>query len=232
MRALAGCAVLCAVVTLWPSRAEAELPRPYGETTGWFVEGMFSGNGLTNDDYIDPPGFNDIDIDPLVGLSANIGYRLLDWVSIGLLIHYGFLAADYGDVDQDTAGFLGVLLEVQGHLPMSRFDPWIGFGFGYAMTFSHLWGDYYNVDYNYRISLHGIGIGVSAGLNIFITQQLAIGPFFRFIFGVYPTACYDIDIEIPDVHDEDCDDLDDIYNDLDDKPHLWTVGLNLSYVFD
>lgn len=233
LRAISGCALLFVLITLAPSRAEAELPRPYGVTTGGAFEGGFGGNGTTSDDYADDYTPVDIDIRPLVGLFMAGYYRIIDYVSLGLLIHYGFLAADFNNADDDTSGFFSALFEVRGHLPIGRFDPWIGFGFGYAMTFAHGWGDFFGVDYDLRGSLHGVGLGVSLGLNIFITRQFALGPFFRMIFGIYPTACF-TNASDPDDPDRDCDTVEDMYldNEPDDYPHLWIVGLSATYMFD
>jgi hypothetical protein len=230
-------AVLLAVVAFRPSPAWAELPRPFGLTTGFMLEGGFGGNGITSDDYIDNSSATDIDIGPLVGLFLSGAYRPIDWVSVGLLAHYGFLAADFEDVDDDVAGFFGLLVEVRGRLPMSRVDPWVGFGFGYAMTFSHGWGDVNvpilgDVEYDGKVVLHGVGLGIGVGVDIFITRQFALAPFFRMIFGVYPGGC--AEYTLGDSHDEVCDDLEDLYNDNepDDLPHLWIVGLAATYVVD
>ena len=75
-------------------------------------------------------------------------------------------------------------------------------------------------------------------MNIWVTTRLSLGPLFRMIFGVWPTGCYRVDIEMPapleDIHREDCDDINDIYNAgaPEDLPHLWSVGIVMSYIFE
>lgn len=234
-------ALFVPLAILWPARAGAELPRAYGVTTGTSIEAAFGGNGLTDDDYVEDYPWINADVDPLVGLSVAGYYRFIDWVSVGLVVHYAFLHADFEDVDHSAAGFLGILAEVRGHLPVSRIDPWVGFGIGYAMTFSSAKGDVDipflgDVEYNGRLMLHGVGIGLSAGMNIFITERFALGPYFRLIFGAYPTGCYQA--EVGDDETDECDDVEDLYedtlntNDPDDLPHLWVVGVDVNYTFD
>jgi hypothetical protein len=240
-------AVLVPLALLWPAAAGAELPRPYGATTGMYIEGAFGGNGITDDDYVDDLIAIDSDVDPLVGLAVAGYYRFIDWVSLGLVIHYAFLKPNVeiwtDDADHESSGFLGILAEVRGHLPVSRVDPWIGLGLGYAMTFSAAEGDASIFgDYEGHIILHGVGIGLSAGVNIFITEQLALGPYFRLIFGGWVSGCYEHTTDGPgpggEDHVDECDDIEHLYEDdllvdnPDDLPHLWVVGLDVNYTFD
>jgi hypothetical protein len=232
---------LVPLALLWPARAGAELPRAYGATTGTSIEAAFGGNGITDDDYVESYPWINADLDPLVGLSVAGYYRFIDWVSVGLVVHYAFLGTDFDNVDHSASGFLGILAEVRGHLPVSRIDPWVGFGIGYAMTFSSAEGDVDipfigSVDYDGRLMLHGVGIGLSAGMNIFVTERLALGPYFRLIFGAYPTACYQADVE--NDHTDECDDVEGLYEDTlnasepHDMPHLWVVGIDVNYTFE
>lgn len=234
-------ALFVLLALLWPARAGAELPRAYGVTTGVSIEAAFGGNGITDDDYVANYPWINADIDPLVGLAVAGYYRFIDWVSVGLVVHYGFLGTDFENVDHSSSGFLGILAEVRGHLPVSRVDPWVGFGIGYAMTFAAAEGDVDipflgDVDYDGRLVLHGVGIGLSAGVNVSITERFAIGPYFRLIFGAYPTGCYEADVGSQ--HTDECDDVEDLYhdtlntNDPADLPHLWVVGVDVSYTFE
>ena len=230
--------MLAALLGCAPGIAKAELPRPYGETTGFMFEGSFSVNGVTTDDYVDDITVNDIDRGALVGLGLAGAYRPIDYVSVGLLAHFGFLNPDVEGADEEQAGFLGLLAEVRGFLPMDRFEPWLGLGFGYAMTYGVAEGEYTipflgDIDYQYRLTLHGVGMSVGTGLNIYITERLAVGAFFRMILGGWISGCWETTIEGD--HEDECDDLEDLYNvddrdDLPDMPHLWIVGATVSYI--
>ena len=231
-----GLVLMMALASL-PALSWADLPPPYGEVEGGFAEVTFGVNGLTTDEYVDGSDL-DADVGPAVGLSFAGGWRPMDYLALDLLVHWAFLSADVEDADSDFSAFLAVMPEVRGHLPMGRFDPWIGFGLGYAMTYTRMEGDISlgflgRVNYEGRIMLHGLGIGVSFGLDIWLTRNLAVSPFFRMVFGVWTKAC--LDTTVNGDHDEDCDDPNDLYDDNpwlgdgDDLPHLWIVGAGLTY---
>jgi hypothetical protein len=238
-RSLAALAAVVAGLTalLAVAPVAAEVPEPYGDVRGTFVEVGFGGNGLTDDEYVDDTAV-DADVGPLVGLFAAGGYRPIDYLSVGLLAHFGFLDADIDDVDTEFSAFLGVLVEVRGHFPIGRFDPWVGVGVGYAMTYTHGAGDteipfFGDVEYDYRLMLHGVGIGLGLGLDIWVTTRVAITPFFRMILGGWATAC--LDVTWDDEEEHDCDDVEDVYEesgwlgDPDDLPHLWIVGASVTF---
>ncbi len=223
---------------LLSGEARAELPRPFGETEGLVLELGFGGNGLTDDDYVDD--IIDADVDPLLGFHLAGYYRFMPYLSVGLLAHLGFLNP-HSDLDDELSGFFGLLIEAKGHLPLARFDPWVGFGIGYATAFSAGEGELDlgilgEVDYEGDLALHGVAFSLALGLNIFVTRNLALAPFFRIIFGAYPGGCYEYTAGsgAGRQHEDECDDLEELYgvddeDDLPDRPHLWVVGANVSY---
>lgn len=221
------------LAALGSSLANAELPAPYGETTGFVVEGAFSVNGVTDDDFVDD-WLWDFDVDPIVGLTLHGSYRFIDYVSAGVTFHYGFLKADGRGTSNEYAGFLAILAELRGHLPMGRFDPWVGLGIGYAMVHGRAEEIDFTDESWARLSWHGAGIGIGSGLNIAITERFSLGAFFRLIFGVWTTVCGEGEGFYWD-EDRDCDDIEDAYlvddrDDLPDMPHLWSVGINATYI--
>jgi hypothetical protein len=84
---------------------------------------------------------------------------------------------------------------------------------------------------NGQVWLHGLGIGLAAGFGIYVTETLVIGPFFRMVFGVWPTGCWHHQNDAPGATgDEGCDSVDDLYGDAD-LPHLWSLGIALGHYF-
>jgi hypothetical protein len=224
------------LLTLWAASAEAQIEPLFGQRTGYVLEGSFGVNGVTDDDYVeDHPLFvgSDVAIGPIVGLGVGFYYRPLPFLSAGGFMHYGFLNPKAVGYNDEVGGFFAMLAEVRGHYPIKRFDPWVGFGLGYAVTFSaaDYWADTYGGDAS--LTLHGVGITLGTGVQIFLTERIAINPFFRMIFGGWPTACIVNDGPGSTLDRDECDDVDDIYNDadrVDDWPHLWLVGVAANYI--
>ncbi len=210
-----------------PGPAGAELR----QTGNVLAELGVSANGVTDDDFAS--GTHGIELDPLVGLSVAVMGRPLRYLSVGVTAHYGFLYARSESYEEEGAGFLGLLLGVRGHLPLRWVEPWLGLGFGYALAHFYGAGSWPLVgEGRGHVSLHGLGIGLDAGVGFHVADQLLIGPFFRMIFGVWPTGCYDYELEnrFAAVEDEGCDSVEDLFGDRD-LPHLWSAGIALTTTF-
>ena len=216
---------LVAVTLLQTGVAAADAPRE-----GFVLEFGFGVNGLTDDDYVDEDGHG-IDLDPLVGLHFAVLYRIFQYMSVGMMVHYGFIYPDGDNLDHEYSGFLGIIPEVRGHYAFGRFEPWLGFGVGYATAHTFADGEWrvnfgpwsWAVEAEGTVQLHGVGFALGTGVNIWLSDHWSLSPFFRMIFGAWPTACYYY--EWGDEERDDCDDIDDVYlNEPDDLPHLWIVG--------
>jgi hypothetical protein len=204
---------------------------------GFALELGFGANGVTDDDYIDGAPF-DVDLDPLVGLSVAGMYRIIPYVSVGLVVQYAFIYASADNLDDEYSDFLGIIPEVRGHYAFGRFEPWLGFGIGYAMTHTQLRAEEGGLDGSGALFLHGAGFALSTGVHIWLTDSFSLSPFVRMIFGAWPTACYTTDGDVAawmsffGQDDEDCDDVEDIYADEpEDFPHLWSVGVLAANAF-
>lgn len=242
--------VLALLVIYWPVSASAEIPEPWGVTSGFSVEGGFGANGITDDRFainvIEDHTLESGEIGTMVGFYLAGFYRIIDYVSVGLSLQYAFLRPDFQgiDIDVDSAGFFGFLTEVRGHFPIGRFDPWMGLGIGYALAFGaadgHIILPMSDGDYDGSISLRGVGIGFGVGANIYLTRQWALGFYVRLIFGAYTKACYrETYISAGGDSSEDFCNSPEIVYDVDhlnvaepeDNPHLWSAGLNVTYYF-
>jgi hypothetical protein len=216
---------------------------------GLSVEGGLGGNGITNDRFainvIEDVSLDGGEIKPLVGFYAAGFYRIIRYVSVGLSLQYAFLVPEYLALEHGSAGAFGLLVEARGHFPISRFDPWVAFGLGYALAFGSGRGRIDNPfitgEYDGRIALHGVGIGLSLGANVYLTRQWTLGLYVRLFFGGFTKACYDSTYEgsTGDVDVDYCNSLEVVYDtdhidapEPEDLPHLWSVGLNVTYFFD
>jgi len=240
---------LVVLALAWSSRAEAEIPQPWGIIHGFSVEGGIGGNGITNDRFAIRV-FEDVSLEggeirPLIGFYGAGFYRIMRYVSVGLSFQYAFLISEYAALEHGTGGALGILAEVRGHFPVSRFDPWVGLGLGYAMAFGagsgHVDNPFITGEYDGRMAFHGVGIGLSTGANVYLTRQWTLGLYVRLIFGGYTKACYDFTYEGSSGNDggDYCNSIEVVYDtdhvdvqQPEDLPHLWSVGLNVTYFFD
>jgi hypothetical protein len=222
--ALAGLLALIGLLAV-PRVAAAELR----QTSGIVAELGVSVHGLTETGYAESHG---VELDPLIGLSMAVLGRPYPWFSAGVILHYGFLYAQSDAYEEEGSGFFSFLVGVRGHVPFWILEPWLGFGMGYALAHTYGSGDWPVGEARGHVSLHGIGFGLDGGIGVYVTDNLHIGPFFRLIFGIYPTACRDYDLEtaIGGIEDEGCDAAEDVYGDTD-LPHSWSVGVALANTF-
>ena len=216
------------LATALASVARAEIPG-----RGFTLELGLGVNGVTSDDYVDD-AFG-IDLDPLVGLSVAGLYRPMRYLSAGLLVHYGFLYASSDRFEGERSGLLAVAAEARGHYPLGRFEPWAAFGLGFGLAHTNGEGDWgWLGEARGSMMLLGAVVEIAAGVSIYVTDDFALGPFFRMIFGIWPTACYDLEGTVlgSRLHRDECDEVRDIYSDEpDDLPHLWIVGISLTNTF-
>lgn len=236
------------LVILWSDTAAAEIPAPWGVTSGFSVEGGFGANNVTDDRFavnaIEDHTLESGEIGTLVGFYLAGFYRIIDYVSVGLSFQYAFLRPDFLAIDHDSAGFFGFLTEVRGHFPIGRFDPWLSLGLGYALAFGTASGyidnPFISGEYDGSISLRGVGIGFGVGANIYLTRRWALGFYVRLIFGAYTKACYrETYISAGGDANEDFCNSPEIVYDVDhlnvaepeDNPHLWSAGLSVTYYF-
>jgi hypothetical protein len=226
----------------------AEIPQPWGVTSGFSVEGGFGANNVTDDrfavnvveDHTLEPG----EIGTLVGLYVGGFYRIIDYVSIGVSLQYAFLRPDFQAIDGDGAGHFGFLTEVRGYFPISRFDPWLSLGIGYALAFGTANGFIDNPmitgEYDGSISVRGVGIGFGVGANVYLTRRWALGFYVRLSFIAPTKACYRETYLSAggDTNEDICNSPEIVYEDHiqvaepEDNPHLWSAGLNVTYYFD
>jgi hypothetical protein len=161
----------------------------------------------------------------MVGLSLGLLGRVNRYFSLGFLGHYGFLNPVKDGLREEYADFAAALLEARVHFGIKRFEPWFGFGMGYAMT--HVQGERRSPPgQDVAVALHGVGFGLATGFNIYVWNHLSVGPFFRAVMGLWPTVCYSVG------RDSECERLDDHYGEaFDDVPHLISFGATIANTF-
>lgn len=156
------------------------------------------------------------------------------------LINTDLEARDLGgdDVDKDRGLFMAMIVGAAFHVPITGWlDAHMGFGLGYVYT--GFWaevepGGNAN-ERDWYFSFKGLDFQLRTGAHVYLFSNaptFGFGPYMRFDFPLWFTACYDIE----DV-DDHCDwpeDLDDDLGpgwDVDDSPFIFQLGLELVYGF-
>lgn len=227
-RLIIGIGVILTLVCFFPSVSQAETD-PH--TTGWIVELGLAANGATNTTH-ESYGYllgSEYAAQPLLGLSLAVLRRPIRYLSVGLLMYYGFFLPDVPKEFDAYDGVFGVLAELRGHVPIGIFDPWVGVSFGYLLAHSSLSVESLGTEQEVRNEAHGMGIGVGLGLNFFVTDTFSLGPFFRMLFGVWSKGCTTSSGTFGD-GERHCSDVEDPV-DPDVTPHYWTVGLSFTSNF-
>lgn len=203
-----------------PQEASADPP-----SNGFTLEFGFGGNLLTDDSYVAIEDGIHAELKPMVGMHLGFLGRINRFVSLGFLAHYGFAYAQSPYLRHEFADMLAALIEIRVHIGIGIVEPWFGVGVGYAMT--HFLGETSGVRKIDRgMMLHGTGIDVAFGLNIFVNRHLAVGPFFRAVFGIWPAVCERTDT------DRECERVREHYGErFDDLPHMITFGFFASNTF-
>jgi hypothetical protein len=207
-------------VTGWPGRAWGE-----GRTAWLVVEGGLAVNGVTDHGHLDAI---DVRVEPLVGLSAAALVRPLPYLSAGLLLHYGLLYPHSEDVTPGAAGFFLLAAGARAHYAFGRFEPWIGAGIGYASTHASATGS--RAADSGTLTLHAMALDLSAGLHVAVTDRITIGPYLRFVFGLWATGCQDFESWPFEVGEEECENIESLYgHELPRLPHLWVAGGQVAF---
>ena len=220
---------------MYPHLVTERVRAKHDNTSGIAAEAAFSVNGITAAGYVD--AVTPIEVGPVVGLTLGALYRATYFVSAGLVLHYGFLAPDGEELDEEFGHFFALLAEARGHYAFfDFFEPWVGLGLGYGTTMTKGEGSWslFGVSGEGSMTLHGLALSLSVGANFFITDAISVGPFFRMIVGGWTTFCTKSQREVGGAFEvePECGDARDIYGfEPQHLPHLWTVGVVATYVF-
>lgn len=225
--ALAACPALAqAEETAEESDAEGDAAPALPAETAWLiVEGGLGVTGVTDAGHL---AVADMGLYPLAGLSAAAYLRPLRFLSAGVQLTYGLLLPTSDEVDVGAAGFLAVTAFARGQYAFGRLEPWLGLGLGYGQTHAEATGP--RARDAGTLTLHAMALDISAGLAIQVAEGLTVGPFARFVFGLWASGCEsfpDWPFEVPE---DGCDDIEPLYGyELPRLPHLWMVGANVAY---
>jgi outer membrane protein W len=206
-------------VSLWDALDDE---RPH-EGPGFYV-GAGAGGPLTSSDR----GSGSVGY----AIQAGLLYRLLPNLSLDIeALYAGFGwersytdAAGAAATESATTGYLDILVGARYHILGSGFwDPWVGAGVGYAW-----WGggiDPWNGSDGY---VSGAAVRASAGLDMFITNFIALGVRFDARIPIFLQGC---------VQDGSCSGfpltLTPAGNEIDrgDLPFIWQFGINATFYF-
>ena len=165
----------------------------------------------------DPPGSI---ADPGVSISGGLLWRIIPYLSILgefelVTSSYTYSDPSFGDETADTF-YLDVAAGLRGHFIASGFwDPWVDVAGGYATWTGH--PDIGSISvFGTDVAYSGPLIRFGAGLDLFVTQYIALGLRFDFhlpLYSGYETTGTSI------------------LQSEDGLPYWWTVGANCSFYF-
>ena len=145
------------------------------------------------------------DVDPSFGFSVSAGYRIMNHIGLGLDFVYG--TYDVPDGSGVDVASLGLLAGPMVFVPLDQLDLFVGVGMGWMRLNLEGNGQEANAD--------GFGLGVQAGLEYRVVENLGLGVMFRFHFNFADELC-----------DEDSNCID-----VDDVAHNAMVGARISVYF-
>lgn len=170
------------------------------------------------------------------GTSIGIGgelsgwFRPIEYVSLGLTLHYNLIAVDDVPFIDNSWSYFIVDAGARVHpLKSGPIDVFIGPTFGYTWFNTSAEGDGGFSDQD----ITGFTLGGELGGEFYIMPQISVGALFRFLYPFWSESCYDYDIAGFGA-DSGCDDIDDL-DDLDptfaasDLPTMFYIGASASY---
>ncbi|NMC71005.1 MAG: tetratricopeptide repeat protein [Myxococcales bacterium] len=162
--------------------------------------------------------------DPGLSISGGMLWRIIPYLSLLgefelVTSSYTYNDATWGEETADTF-YLDVAAGLRGHFIASGFwDPWIDVAGGYATWTGHPKISSTGSIIGSDVAFSGALLRVGAGLDMFVTQYIALGARFDFHVPIYSE--YEVTSgSNPTVLESE-----------DGLPYWWTVGVNCSFYF-
>lgn len=174
------------------------------------------------------------------GALFELGYRPIEQISFGVGVNVSTMKIDVDTDPGYSVDARALMVSPLGFffvhpVKKSRLDPYAGVGVGWQMHRATFEYDFDTPDFEGEggdseettFTLKRGTARLTAGLDIYVSEHVALGPRFDLFFGFGGEACLD------DGMDEECDDVDEVFdNDEEEElPRNWLLGLNLTATF-
>ncbi|MBN1772839.1 MAG: hypothetical protein JXB32_16330 [Deltaproteobacteria bacterium] len=154
-----------------------------------------------------------------VDISAGLLWRIIPWLSLLGEVQLTTSEYEYSGQTQDTF-YLDVAAGLRGHFLASGFwDPWIDIAGGYATWTGHPDLDSSFLLFGDDVSYSGAMVRFGAGLDLFVTQYIALGLRFDFHVPIYSNYELSTTTEPAVLQSED------------GLPYWWNLGASLTFYF-
>jgi hypothetical protein len=168
------------------------------------------------------------DPDLSLPMPSFIGYRLhaAPMFAFGGFFQYQYHETYTNPTHRLTNGLTRSLYggaKVRVFFPLGLFEPWFGFGAGYAWA-RHEW-DTDGGNYHYTHRIQGVVVPVEVGLDVVPLSFFSAGFGFLYGFGIWQEFCADW---TGDSAEEICRGPDDP-DWLTERPDLWTFDFHLTF---
>ncbi len=176
------------------------------------------------------------------GALFELGYRPIEQISFGVGVQASTLKIDVDTDPGVNVDARAIMVSPLGFffvhpVKNSRLDPYAGVGVGWSMIRESFESesetdtpDFEGAPSDSDTTTYTLKRGtarLTAGLDVYVSERVALGPRFDIFLGFGGEVCVD------DGMDEECDDVDDAFdNDEEEElPRNWMFGLNLSATF-